>query len=415
MLYRWPRFWFLGPLVIAMVTVFAPLASAASITEQSSSTASQTTTGLTSFFNTIWAKAPSWIAAMIVFVISLLVARMVKEKVVDKVSAKFSEDDQDILTLIGRTTYVAVLGVGVTIALSIAGLDLTALLAAVGFGMGFAMQDLIVNFMAGILILLNRPFSIGDFIQVNSTIGKVEEIQSRATILKALDGTRVIVPNADLFKNQVTSFTSNPFRRLEVPVGVEYRTDLAHASRIILEALRDHPKVLQDPGPNILLDSFGDSSINFFVRFWVESRSNFLKIKSEVIHLIKKHFDEAGIVIPFPIRTLVVDRDTEAAVLPTYPLSAEEMQAHQKKLSTQEAQLSEQIAASDDRVAKMVFASDVVLPSENKKIADEETVDTAPAQNLALEAVAADENAPPPIPVGDRETGANFLKATHEA
>lgn len=384
-----------------------PTALAASITDQGTSTATQTTSGLTSFFDTIWAGAPGWIAAMIVFVCSLVVARIVKEKVLDKVSARFSEDDKDILTLIGRTTYVAVLGVGITIALSIAGIDLTAIIAAIGFGLGFAMQDLVMNFMAGILILMNRPFSIGDFIQINNTIGKVEEIQSRATILKALDGTRVIVPNADLFKNQVTSFTSNPFRRVDLPVGVEYRTDLAHASRVILEALSAHSKVLLDPPPNILLDSFGESSINFSVRFWVDSKSNWLKTKSEVIHLIKQHLDHAGIGIPFPIRTLVFDKDTEGTVVPTHPVSEAAMDAHAKRRAMEEAQLAEQIASSEDRVSKMVFAADVVLPSGHAK-PEEEVLETGPA--ISNEAPVVPNLVPSPVPVGDQDIGANFLK-----
>jgi small conductance mechanosensitive channel len=387
----------------------AQTASAASITDQGTETTSQVTSGLTSFFDMLWSKAPAWIAAMIVFACSLWVARIMKEKVVDKVSAKFAEDDQDILILIGRTTYVAVLCVGATIALSIAGIDLTAIIAAIGFGFGFAMQDLVANFVAGILILLNRPFSIGDFIQVNSTVGKVEEIQSRATILKALDGTKVIVPNADLFKNQVTSFTSNPFRRIDIDVGVDYRTDLPHASRVILEALRAHQKVLQDPPPAILLDSFGDSSVDFIARFWVESRSPFLKIKSEVTHLIKQHLDAAGIEMPFNTQNLVFDRENEGVFLPTYPVSQEEMKEQAKRRATQEAQLSEQVAASDDRVSKMVFANDIVLHAEGETKKEEVVIDTAPALVLQEETVPVSSNAP--IPVGDRENGANFLRA----
>lgn len=396
--------------LLVLLVLGIQTASAASITDQGTETTSQVTSGLTSFFDMLWSKAPAWIAAMIVFACSLWVARIMKEKVVDKVSAKFAEDDQDILILIGRTTYVAVLCVGATIALSIAGIDLTAIIAAIGFGFGFAMQDLVANFVAGILILLNRPFSIGDFIQVNNTVGKVEEIQSRATILKALDGTKVIVPNADLFKNQVTSFTSNPFRRMEIDsFGVTYDTDLAHASRVVLEALRAHPKVLQDPPPTILLDAFGDSSVDFIIRFWVESRSSFLRTKSEVIHLIKQHLDAAGIEMPYNTQTLIFGRDTEDVVIPTHPLSTEEMNVHANKWAMHDAETAEQVAASDDRVSKMVFASDIVLPSgHEKEPAQEEVVDTAPALVLAPEAVPVAGNAP--VPIGDRENGANFLR-----
>jgi small conductance mechanosensitive channel len=342
----------LVPVVGLATLLSAPLALAASITDQGSSTANQTSSGITSFLNTIWNKAPGWIAAMVVFAFSFVIAKVMKEKVVDKVSAQFSEDDQDILVLIGRTTYVGVLAVGVTIALNIAGIDLTAIIAAVGFGVGFAMQDLVMNFMAGVLILLNRQFTIGDFIKINDTVGKVEEIQSRATILKALDGTRVIVPNADLFTNQVTSFTSNPFRRIEVPVGVEYRTDLSQAHQAIYEALMEHSGVLREPAPAIILSEFADSSINFLVRFWVDSHSKWIQTKSDVIQLIKKHLDEQAIGIPFPIRTLVFDKDTEDVVLPTYQMSQPEMQAKISQRDQEEKMLSEAIAATADRATK---------------------------------------------------------------
>ena len=326
-----------------------PTALAASITDQGSTTATETTSGLTEFFNTIWNQAPSWIAAMIVFACSFIVAKITKEKVLDRVSAKMGEDDQDVLTLIGRATYVAVLMVGITIALKIAGIDLTAIVAAVGFGLGFAMQDLIMNFLAGILILVNRQFTIGDFIKINDTIGQVMEIQSRATILKALDGTRVIVPNSDLFTNQVTSFTSNPFRRIEVPVGVEYRTDLGHAQQIIREALKEHHDVLQEPGPAIVINEFADSSINFLVRFWVDSKSKWVNTRSEVIHIIKERFDEEGIGIPFPIRTLAFDKDTEDVVMPTYQVPAEDLKVHKDKRAHEEEDLANQIAAAAER------------------------------------------------------------------
>ena len=341
-------FWFGITLFLALASV--PATFAQGLTEQGKSTATETTSGLSSFLSTLWAKAPSWIAAMIVFAFAFIFAKVIKEKVIDQVSEKFGEEDADVLTLIGRATYAVVLAIGITIALKIGGIDLTAIMAAVGFGLGFAMQDLIMNFFAGILILVNRQFTIGDFIKINDTVGKVEEIQSRATILKALDGTRIIVPNADLFKNQVVSFTSNPFRRIEVAVGVDYRTDLGHASRVILEALRDHPQVVTEPKPAIVLDQFADSSINFFVRFWVDSHSNWVQTKSEVIHLIKQHFDKEGIGIPFPIRTLVFDKDTEDVVMPTYQVPAQDVQVKKDQRTREEADLAAMVAASSERV-----------------------------------------------------------------
>lgn len=376
--------------ILVGVTTSAPMVLAQRLTAQGKTTANETTSGVTSFFSTLWTKAPSWIAAMIVFACSFVFANIVKNKVVDRISEKLGSDDKDVLILIGRATYLAVLSVGVTISLKIGGIDLTAIIAAVGFGIGFALQDLVMNFIAGILILLNRQFTIGDFIKIKDTVGKVVEIQSRATILRALDGTRVIVPNADLFKNQVTSYTSNETRRIEIAVGVEYRTDLAHAQQIILEALKEESHILPDPEPAILLDAFADSSINFKVRFWVNSHSNWLKIKSDVIHSIKQHFDKEGIGIPFPIRTLVFDRETEGVVIPTTQLSPEAMAAKQAEREADQALLAEKIAASSER-AKLI--EDIKSPSST----------ATPHEEMPGAIMLADVVAKPVVPVAPAE------------
>jgi len=402
-----------------MILAFMAIPTAfANLTAQGGSAATQTTSGLSEFFNTIWSKAPSWIAAMIVFACSFLIARIMKEKVVGRFSEKLGEDDQDVLILIGRATYAGSLIMGVTIALKIAGIDLTAVIAAVGFGLGFAMQDLIMNFLAGIFILLNRQFTIGDFIKVNDTIGQVVEIQSRATILKALDGTRVIVPNSELFLKQVISYTSNPFRRIEVGVGVEYRTDLKQASQAIMEALRENSGVLLKPEPAILITEFADSSINFLVRFWVDSRSNWLQAKSDVIALIKKRFDEEGINIPFPMRTLVFDRDTEDVVVPTYAMTGEEMGTKLTARANAEAELAARIAASHDRKDKMQkmapeLAPDLpiaapVAPAEPAPAPVAAPAESVPAPAPAEPAVPAAPAAPKAVA---QETGAGFLNA----
>lgn len=400
----------------SLLMVWAPTGFAASLKDQGSATANQATSGLSSFFTTLYTRAPGWIAGMIVFASSFVFANFVRDRVVSHISEKFVGDDadgeahssQDILTLVGRATYVGVLGVGITIALKIAGIDLTAILAAVGFGIGFAMQDIVMNFIAGILILINRQFTIGDFIQINDTIGQITEIQSRATVLKSLEGTRVIVPNASLFKNQVTSFTSNPFRRVDVPVGVDYRTNLAHASQVIREVLESHDQILNEPAFAIVLDSFGDSSINFIARFWVASRSNWIKTKSEIIQEIKKRFDAEGISIPFPIRTLVFDKDNEKTPLPTYPLSGTEMLSHREQRAQEEVTLAEHIAAAASR-----HNPSPATPSPTPTLPDEALEDEQVLQGVA--AVNPNALVPAPIPIVEQRekvsTGAGFLSA----
>ncbi len=407
MILRLKRIALSGILMLSTMIWSLESAFAASITDQGSTAATDTTSGLSEFFGALWANAPHWIAAMIIFACSFILAKVTKEKVVDRVSSKLAEDDQEVLVLIGRATYVAVLLLGVTVSLKIAGIDLTAIIAAVGFGMGFAMQDLIMNFIAGIMILVNRQFTLGDFIKVNDTIGQVVEIQSRATILKALDGTRVIVPNSQLFTNQVTSFTSNPFRRIEVAVGVEYRTDLAHATQIIKEALNENEHVLKEPQSAIILDEFADSSINFLVRFWVDSKSNWVGAKSQVIHSIKKHFDKEGIGIPFPIRTLVMDKDTEDVMIPVYEVEKEEMTMKKDQRAKEEAELASRVEAAAGRVEKI---QDIQPPPRPTPIQEENVAEVAKA---AEEVQAEQDSEPAVMPVVEKtETGASFLQAS---
>lgn len=322
-----------------LLQLLIPLAEAADLTSKGSETAEQSGAAVSDFLSYLWNSLDNWIAAVIVVVFSVYFAKVIKKLVVEKVADKMGDEHEEVLILVGRATYAAILGVGLTIGLKVGGIDLTVIIAAVGFGIGFALQDIIMNFIAGVIILASRQFAIGDFIEVSGTLGKVVEIQSRATILQALDGTKVIVPNADLFTNPVTSYTTNPFRRIEVPVGVEYRTDLKKATNVMLGVLNNHKHVVAEPAPAVILDEFADSSINFKVRFWVQSKDKWIQIKSEIIHDLKAALDEAGINIPFPIRTLVYDRDTESAVIPTYSMTEEEMKQHK----------IEQIQAAEDQ------------------------------------------------------------------
>ncbi len=286
-------------------------AFAATTAEQIADGTSSELTGLITLFI---AKIPLYIAALIVILLTMLVARIARSMVENKLAEQGVEEEHKELQLLGgRVTSITIITLGVTVGLKIAGIDLTTIIAAVGFGIGFALKDLIMNFLAGMLILVSRDFQIGDFIKVDSTLGKVKEIQSRVTILRAIDGTKVIVPNAKLFTNKVVSFTSNPFRRIEVLVGVDYRHDLQNVLKIVNKAIKNTKGILVEPKPAAIVDEFGENSINIKVKAWVESRSAWIKIRSKLVMNIKSLFDEYGIKIPWPIRTVAYDKDEELA------------------------------------------------------------------------------------------------------
>lgn len=288
------------------------IANAAAGTAAAGEVASGTATQLAQLIEMVLTRIPLWIAAGVVILFTVVIAKIARNTVENKLAEKgLEEEHKELQILGGRMTYAGILVLGVTVGLKIAGIDLTTIIAAGAFGIGFALKDLIMNFLAGVMILIGRHFALGDFISVGGTLGKIVEIQSRVTIMQAIDGTKVIVPNAELFTKQVTSFTSNPFRRIEAVVTVDYRCDLENAVKICMKAVKGTKGILIEPSPAVVIDNFGENGIELKVRGWVESRGGWIKIRSDMVLKIKEEFDRHEITIPWPIRTIVYDKDSE--------------------------------------------------------------------------------------------------------
>jgi len=281
---------------------------------------SKTGNQLAGLFTFIIDSLPLWITAFLVIVASFLLARLVKAAVEDRMTQEgFEDEHKEIQLVAGRTAHATVLIVGITVGLKIGGLDLTPIIAAGAFGIGFALQDLIMNFLAGVMILSARNYTIGDIISVNGTTGKIVEIQTRATIIKAFDGTKVIVPNSDLFKNKVTSKTSNPLRRIQLLMGVGYDADLKKTMKLTIKTLKTIPNILQSPKPNVVFYEWGDYSINFKINAWVDVKTGkYIKTKNNVILTLSEVYNNSGINIPFPIQTIQIDKEEEGN--PTKPI-----------------------------------------------------------------------------------------------
>lgn len=261
-------------------------------------------------FDFIITQIPSWIAAVLVFVATLFIAKIARNAVENRISDQVDEEHQEVLVLSGRLTSVGVITIGTTVALKIAGIDLTTILAAIAFGVGFALRDFLANFLAGIYILTSKQFSIGDFIKIGPVTGRVMEIQSRATILKTYDGYKVVVPNADIFTKQVTSLTTNPVRRVCIPLYISYDTDINYAMTIAKNIIKKNPKVLKKPGPSVIVGAYGDSSIDLMARFWVESRGGWFKVKTDLTKKLWEGFMKAGVTVPYNIMHLETSQDT---------------------------------------------------------------------------------------------------------
>ena len=262
-------------------------------------------------------KLPMWITAAIVFVVSVMLALMVKGIVESKLASKISDEHKEMQIMTGRIAFVCVIMIGVSIALTIAGINMTTLLAAVGFGISFGLQDIVSNFVAGLYLLASHPFAIGDWIKINGKTGRVEVIGARATYLRTYDGLRLIVANSELFKGEVLSYTTNSMRRLKVPVYTRYGLDMRQVKKICLDVIKSNRRVLLQPKPSLVVVDLADYYVYLEARFWVDSKSSWRKIQSEVFMAIQKHLEKAGMDSPYPVSALTLNDDCESYVLKT--------------------------------------------------------------------------------------------------
>ncbi len=252
---------------------------------------------------------PNVVVAVVVLIIGILVAKLVKKysyKIIQKLSSI-----QTINKLFSSFTYIIVILIAIFTALNIIGLDkaVTTVLAGagiLGLALAFAFQDVAANFMSGIFMSFRRPFDVGDLVTVNDKMGRIEAVNLRDTTLITLQGQRLIIPNKDVFQNAIENFSSTGKRRLDFKVGISYGDDLEKVRSLVKKCLADLPQRDLEKEVEVFYDEFGDSSINFNLRIWLNSvhQADYLSAKSEAIILIKKAFDNNDIMIPFPIRTL---------------------------------------------------------------------------------------------------------------
>jgi small-conductance mechanosensitive channel len=222
----------------------------------------------------------------------------------------------------------AILALGFFVALTVAGIEWSrfALIAgALGVGIGFGLQNIVNNFVSGLVLIFERPIQLGDTIEVGPLLGIVRRIGIRSSTVRTYDGAEVIVPNGDLISKEVVNWTlSDQNRRIEIAVGVKYGTDPRQVLEILEEVARGHDRVLEFPSPRAFFEGFGDSSLNFLLRFWTGKFQDWWNIKSEVTVGINDAIKAAGIEIPFPQRDLhlrSVDGDAGRALSGREPVN----------------------------------------------------------------------------------------------
>lgn len=245
---------------------------------------------------------PSLIAALVVFVVGLYLASVIR-RAVRRALERRTKNPQPI-TVISQLSYWLMVILVAVVSLQIVGFNLTAFLAGLGiagFTIGFALQDVSKNFIAGLLLLIQQPFNVDETIEVSGITGKVLAIDLRTTRMRSLDGSIVLIPNADVIVNPITNYTQAEFRRIAINSGVAYESDPEKVRQTALQAISAVPGLRSDPPPEVRFENFGSSTFDLTVYYWIDtSQTSIAAAKDSGLEAIKHAFAEAKIDMPNP-------------------------------------------------------------------------------------------------------------------
>jgi small conductance mechanosensitive channel len=263
------------------------------------------------YFNPLIEKVvdslPNILTAILIVVAGIYLAKLLSN-LLTKV-LKRREADHEVTLLLATITRWSIIVAGIITALQ-RFFDVTAFLAGLGilgFTIGFALQNIMQNFVSGVILLIEQPFNVGDAVELNGYEGTVLTINLRTTEMRTFDGLIIMIPNADVLSNAITHYTRADRRRIELPVGVSYGSDPAEARQIVLEAVKSVPGFLGDPEPMAVFHTFGGSSVDMTAYFWIDmSKTNPLAAKDTALEFVKAALEKKGIEIPFPITTVLM-------------------------------------------------------------------------------------------------------------
>ncbi|MDQ3974735.1 MAG: mechanosensitive ion channel family protein [Actinomycetota bacterium] len=213
--------------------------------------------------------------------------------------------------LLARLVRILAIALALLVALAVAGVEVGPALAGLGLAglaLAFALQGILENFIAGVILTARKPFRVGDQIRTNEFEGTVREIDLRVTRLADYDGETILIPNVDVYTKPLVNLTRGGRRRTRVTVGIDYRDDHDAAREVIRKAVASVDQVMDDPPVEVLLAELGDSSVNFEVRYWTQPDiATVRNVQDAVLSAAKRAVEDAGMTIPWPIRTLVHD------------------------------------------------------------------------------------------------------------
>lgn len=249
---------------------------------------------------------PSVIAALVVFAVGLYLASIIR-RLVRRSLERRTKNAQPI-NLLSQLAYWLVVILVAAISLQMVGFNLTAFLAGLGIAgitIGFALQDVSKNFIAGLLMMIQQPFEIDETIEVGGYTGKVMAIDLRATQIRTSDGRLVLIPNGDVIITPITNFSQAESRRVEISTGVAYDSNPETVRQTALDAISGVPGILSEPASEVLFQNFGSSTLDLTIYFWITtSQTNVAAAKDAGLKAIKGAFDEKQIDMPYPTQTV---------------------------------------------------------------------------------------------------------------
>lgn len=250
----------------------------------------------------------------IIFAVLILYFGRYAAKIFSKITVKALEKARVDITLtkfLSKIVYYSILAAAVIAALNRVGIEtssIVAVLATAGLAVGLALKDSLSNFAAGVMIIIFKPFVIGNYVETAGTEGTVDEISIFTVKLKSVDNKTIVVPNSAVFGENIINYSTSTSRRVDIPVGVSYDSDIKKTKSVLTGIVEQTEKVLKDPAPMVVLTNLGDSSINFAIRAWVNT-GDYWDAYFEMIEKVPVRLREEGIEIPFPQMDVHLKKD----------------------------------------------------------------------------------------------------------
>ncbi len=265
-----------------------------------------------------WAmlNGPTFLIALVSAIVTFIVGRWVA-KMLTRIARRVAERaslDPILVKFVGSLVYALLLTLVIISALGQLGVNTTSFVAVVGaagLAIGLAFQGTLGNLASGVMLIIFRPFKVGDFVEAGGVSGSVEEVQVFATVLKTPDNKKVIVPNSSITGGSITNYSAHATRRVDLVFGTGYGDDLPKAKQVLTEIVHSHDLVLAEPAPVVAVSELADSSVNFVVRPWVKT-ADYWTVYFDITEAVKQRFDAEGLSIPFPQRDVHLFKEEAA-------------------------------------------------------------------------------------------------------